>query len=180
MQRSQLEHILRAASSITGDRDIIVIGSQSILGQFPDAPLSLLTSVEADLIPKNRPELANLVEGSIGEGSLFHDTFGYYGNGVGPDTAILPAGWERRLVKIRNENTMGATGWCLEVHDLVLSKYVAGRKKDLTFNLEVIRLGYAGRKLLLERIDGLPLGKQGRKRITRLVEAAFTQTGSGR
>lgn len=179
MRRSQLEHVIRAASSITGDREIIVIGSQSILGQFPDAPLSLLTSVEADVIPKNRPELAELVEGSIGEGSLFHDTFGYYGNGVGPDTAVLPAGWERRLVRIRNRNTMGATGWCLDVHDLVLSKYVAGREKDLAFNREVIRLGYADRKILLERIAGLPLGKPGRKRITRLVEAAFSQAGSG-
>lgn len=180
MRRSQLEHVIRAASSIADDREIIVIGSQAILGQFPDAPLSLLSSVEADVIPKNRPELAELVEGSIGEGSLFHDIFGYYGNGVGLDTAVLPAGWEQRLVKIQNENTMGAIGWCLDVHDLVLSKYVAGREKDLAFNLEVIRRGYADRNLLLERVDGLPLTKQGRKRIARLVEAAFSRTGSGR
>lgn len=180
MRRSQLEHVIRAASSIADDREIIVIGSQAILGQFPDAPTSLLTSVEADVIPKNRPERAELIEGSIGEGSLFHDAFGYYGNGVGLDTAVLPAGWEQRLVKIQNENAMGAIGWCLDVHDLVLSKYVAGREKDLTFNLEVVRQGYADRNLLLERVDGLPLTKQGREQITRLVEAAFYRTGSGR
>src|SRR3989337_15720 len=110
LRRSQLEHVIRAASSIADDREIIVIGSQAILGQFPDAPLSLLTSVEADVIPKNRPELAELVEGSIGEGSRFHATFAHYGNGVGLDTAVLPAGWDQRPVKIQNENTMGATG----------------------------------------------------------------------
>lgn len=75
---------------------------------------------------------------------------------------------------------MGAIGWCLDVHDLVLSKYVAGRRKDLTFNTEVIRRGYAEKKLLLQRLDGLPMTKQGRKRIARLVEAAFSQAGSGR
>ena len=36
-----------------------------------------------------RPELAELIEGAIGEGSPFHDQFGYYAQGVGPETAII-------------------------------------------------------------------------------------------
>ena len=42
MRREQLEHIIRAASAITNQRDIVVIGSQAVLGQFPDAPEELL------------------------------------------------------------------------------------------------------------------------------------------
>jgi len=41
MQRSQLEHVIRAASAITGATEIVVIGSQAVLGQFPDAPADL-------------------------------------------------------------------------------------------------------------------------------------------
>lgn len=38
MKRVDLEHVLRAASAITNERDFVVIGSQAVLGQFPDAP----------------------------------------------------------------------------------------------------------------------------------------------
>ena len=51
MKRSELEHLIRAAGSIANDSEIVVIGSQSILGQFPDAPPSLLVSAEADVFP---------------------------------------------------------------------------------------------------------------------------------
>lgn len=49
MTRSELEHLIRAAGSIADDSEIVVIGSQSVLGQFPDAPASLLASAEADV-----------------------------------------------------------------------------------------------------------------------------------
>ena len=35
MRRSELEHLIRAAGAIAGDGELIIIGSQSILGQFP-------------------------------------------------------------------------------------------------------------------------------------------------
>lgn len=57
MKRSELEHLIRAAGSIADDTDIVVIGSQAILGQFPDAPLPLLVSAEADLFPCTAPNL---------------------------------------------------------------------------------------------------------------------------
>jgi len=49
MQRHQLEHIIRAASGITGATDFVIVGSQAVLGQFPDAPEELLVSIEADV-----------------------------------------------------------------------------------------------------------------------------------
>lgn len=131
MTRSQLEHIIRAAGTIADDQDIIVIGSNSILGQFPNAPEELLVSHEADVYPRNHPERADLIDGSIGEGSPFDRQFGYYAHGVGPETAILPDGWESRLVPVSNENTRFLTGWCLEVHDLAIAKLVA-RFRTLT------------------------------------------------
>lgn len=153
MRRSDLEHLIRAAGRIAGERELIIIGSQSVLGQFPDAPVALLMSMEADLYPKLRPELADKVDGAIGEGSAFHETYGYYAQGVGPQTATLPAGWQRRLVRIENPNTGGYAGLCLEVHDLAIYKYVAGREKDREFTRELARHGLISRNTLLRRFE---------------------------
>ena len=105
MTREQLEHLIRAAAVITDDNEIVVIGSQAILGQFPQAPASMLISAEADLFPRNHPERADVLDGSIGELSPFHETFGYYAQGVAEETAHLPTGWKERLVVLQNENT---------------------------------------------------------------------------
>ena len=138
----------------------MVIGSQSILAQFPNAPSDLLASMEADVFPLHRPDLSIQVDGAIGERSIFHETFGYYAHGVDDTTATLPSGWKDRLVPIRNPNTGGATGWCVEVHDLAASKLVAGREKDLDFvtillSKDMIRLETMG-----ERIGALPLAPE--------------------
>jgi hypothetical protein len=77
MKRVDLEHIIRASADIADDDEIIVLGSQSILAQFPNAPADLLVSTEADVYPKNHPERWELIDGSIGELSPFHSTFGY-------------------------------------------------------------------------------------------------------
>jgi uncharacterized nucleotidyltransferase DUF6036 len=144
--------LIRAAGAIAEDSQIVIVGSQAVLGQFPEAPAALLASVEADVYPRNKPELSDLVDGSIGEGSFFHQTFGYYAQGVALETATLPEGWERRLVSVKNENTHGVEGLCLELHDLAISKYVAGREKDIEYTRALARHGLTKRAVLLERI----------------------------
>ena len=71
MTRQQLEHILRAGAAIAQVDTIVVVGSQSILGAHPNAPAELLTSDEADVLIPNHPELAELIEGAIGEAQRF-------------------------------------------------------------------------------------------------------------
>ena len=153
MTRDQLEHIIRASAVIADDDEIIVVGSQSILGSFPDAPPELCVSVEADVFPKNKPEHWELIDGSIGELSPFHDTFGYYAQGVDETTSTLPEGWRDRLVPITNPNTRGATGWCLEPHDLVVAKAIAGRPKDRRFVEAALAHGLVDPATLAERLD---------------------------
>ncbi len=103
MNRDELEHIIRAAATIADDDEFIVIGSQAILGQFPDAPEELRISNEADVWPRTHPERWELIDGAIGELSMFHDTFGYYAQGVGPETAVLPAGSDVLRRRLANE-----------------------------------------------------------------------------
>ena len=176
MTRSELEHLIRASGAIADDHELIIIGSQAILAQFPKAPPALLVSMETDLYPKNRPERAELVDASIGEGSYFHEQFGYYVQGVSAKTAILPAGWEKRLVRIDNENTNGIAGLCLEVHDLAISKYVAGRPKDREFTRELARNGMVKLQTLRRRLEKTKLTQAQRKTIRSAIEADFRKS----
>ena len=122
MQRSQLEHLIRAAAEITNQFEFVVIGSQSILGSVASPPAECTLSMEADLYPLAAPDLADLIDGAIGELSFFHDHFGYYAQGVGPETAHLPTGWQARLVRLQTPGTNGRIAYCLDPVDLFVSK----------------------------------------------------------
>jgi len=178
MKRSELEHLIRAAGRIAGAREIVVIGSQAVLGQFPDSPAALLRSMEADLYPRSKPEAADKVDGAIGEGSRFHEQYGYYAQGVAPDTATLPRGWQRRLVRIENSNTDGYAGLCLEVHDLAISKYVAGREKDLEFTRELARHGMTEKKTLIKRLAATRLAAALARLVRGRIERDFAVPGA--
>lgn len=97
MRRDQLAHLLRAASRLVSVSDIVVVGSQAILGSYDDTELpdEAIGSVEADLCFLDDPhdELADAVDGAIGEASIFHSSFGYYAQGVSITTATVPPGW---------------------------------------------------------------------------------------
>ncbi len=149
--------MIRAASAITLEDEFVIIGSQALLGEHPDAPGELLVSIEVDLYPRAKPESSILVDGAIGEGSTFQDTFGYYAHGVSPQTATLPERWEERLIPVKNENTGGATGWCLETHDLAVSKLVAGREKDVEFVNGLVRNRLVDVGVLRDRLRATPV-----------------------
>ncbi len=92
MRREQLEHVLRAACSVVDGDTALVIGSQAILASFPDdvLPPAVARSIEVDVAFFDDPgeEKAELVDAAIGELSRFHETFGYYAQGVSVTTAV--------------------------------------------------------------------------------------------
>jgi hypothetical protein len=163
MKREDFEHVIRAVAD-TVDDEIIVIGSQAVLGSFPQAPPSLLTSQELDVYPRTRRERTDEIDRSHGDGSRFHETFGYYAQGVGPETATLPSGWEDRLIRVEVPaavaNRPPAVAWCLDVHDLVVAKLAAGRDHDIRFAEAAIREGLVQPALLAERAAQLPETKR--------------------
>ena len=172
MQRAELEHIIRAVSAITNQYETVIVGSQSILGAIPDAPASLLQSMEADVYPLRYDErLSDLIDGSIGEESPFHAMYGYYAQGVGPETAILPAGWQERLVKIQNQNTDLKIGYCLDPADLAASKLAASREKDKQFVATMLDAGLLTADLLKARLHLLPLDDTRKAALEKWVEA---------
>lgn len=179
MKRAALEHILRAASRIVGEQDIVVIGSQSILGSFTEneLPDPAVASIEADVAFFNDPDnvKSDQVDGAIGEDSQFHATFGYYGQGVSATTAVLPTGWRDRIVVLDTPDTEPGRGLCLEPHDLVASKLAAGREKDFEFATALLRAKLIDPGILSRRAELLETGPAVRRRVLDWIQAAASQ-----
>ena len=83
MRRDQLEHAIRTACQITGTHEVIVVGSQAILGTYDEdeLPRAATMSVEIDVLPiadtdQETERLADLIEGVAGEFSPFEQTVG--------------------------------------------------------------------------------------------------------
>lgn len=160
MTRGELEHIIRASGDITNQYEFVIVGSQSMLGSVPYPEEEFTVSMEADIYPLQAPELADKIDGAIGEGSQFHQTFGYYAQGVGPDTAMLPTNWMQRVHRIQNGNTGDRVAYCLDVIDLFLAKAAAGREKDREFCKALFEYGYVTPAQVLELVPIMPLDEK--------------------
>ena len=114
-----------------------------------------------------------MIDGSIGEGSPFQREFGYYAPGVDKTTAVLPAGWQDRLVLVTGENTRHVRGWCLEVHDLAIAKYAAGREKDLDFTRALARHAMVSRAVLELRLEETSMTMRAREEIRNRIQRDF-------
>lgn len=178
MRRIDLEHIIRACSEITQEYELVVIGSQAILGSYPNPPAELTVSAEADIYPLNNPALSDMIDGAIGEGSVFHETNGYYAQGVDIHTAKLPADWRDRVVRIPEVSFAAGVGYCIGVLDLFLSKAAAGRPKDMAFCTALLVHEYLRPSEALALVKNMPpdvnqraLSARIRRRITLAREA---------
>ncbi|CAN5297815.1 hypothetical protein BH20GEM2_BH20GEM2_12140 [soil metagenome] len=181
MKREQFEHAVRAAGAVLDTNELLVIGSQAIHGSV-SAPLppEAAHSIEVDVAVLGDEEglRADLIDGTIGEASMFHATFGYYAQGVVESTARLPEGWRTRLVRFQSPGTNGVTALCLEPHDLWISKAIANRPKDIDFCRALLREDLVRRKVLTERLTAVPdLSEDHRKIVARHIGANRARQG---
>jgi hypothetical protein len=160
VRREEFEHAIRAAGAVLGRHEVLVIGSQALHASVEgELPPEASRSIEVDVaVLQGDPDgrLADLIDGSIGEASMFHATFGYYAQGVIESTAVLPAGWQGRLVRFESPGTNGVVAWCLEPHDLWVSKAIVGRPKDLEFCRAVAEDGIVDAAQLRDRLANVP------------------------
>lgn len=169
MRLDQLEHAIRAACQIIGHHEVIIVGSQAILGSIPEAklPAAATMSMEIDILPiaegnEETARLADLIEGVAGEFSSFEQLHGFSIDGVDLSTAILPNGWRDRLIRIENPNTTAPsgtpqfTGWCIERHDLCVAKLCALREKDQNFVAALLKASLVDADLITERLTTVP------------------------
>lgn len=165
MRRDQLEHAIRTACQIIGRPEVIIVGSQAILGTYSEDALPDLAtmSMEIDVLPiadtnEETARLADDIEGVAGELSPFEENHGFSIDGVDLETSPLPAGWRDRLVKVQNANTAAVggepvfTGWCLDKEDLRVAKLCAFRDKDRDFVRALIEADLVDRQVIAERL----------------------------
>ncbi len=177
MTREQLEHAIRAACDIADDTEVYVIGSQSILGQHPAPHPDLTVSMEVDIAPKNKPDASELIDGSLGELSLFNETHGFYVDGLSIESAVLPRGWEERCIRVQNPNTRDKIGWCLEGHDLAAAKLAAFRQKDRDFVRVMLREGLITSTQLRQRLDETTIEEELETLLGSWVDATKQELG---
>ena len=171
MTLEQLKHAIRAACIVSGDIEVWIFGSQAILGAFPSAPESLLTSIEVDLQPKNKPEAVDSVDGPLGELSQFHETHKFYIHAFPIADIVLPDGWESRVIKVVDDiGPQGYVGWCVEPHDLAASKLSAFRGKDRDFVRTLLVERLIGVEVLMARLLLLPVDTDDMSRLQRWAQ----------
>jgi hypothetical protein len=100
--------------------------------------------------------MVDIIDANLGALSRFHTTHGFYVHGVSLEVAVLLEGWKRRAIEVRNANTNGSTGWCVEAHDLAASKLVAWRDKDRDFVRTLLAEDLVNARRLSLRIGQLP------------------------
>ncbi len=164
MQKRQLDHVLRAAGRITGEKEFVIIGSQALHARYPDLPDDIVRSAEVDLIASQETDRTEWLN-AIGADSPFHEIFGYYADPVDETTATLPNGWKKRLIVLPPGDTEGVKGLCLDPHDLAIAKYMARREKDLALTRELARRGIVDRDRLLALLEQTPIDEAMRQRV---------------
>lgn len=175
MTREQLADVLSWVSRIAETRDVLVFSSQSILGSYSEneLPPAATGSMEVDVTFFDDPDddKSGLVDGAIGELSDFHNEYGYYPQGVSITTAVLPEGWQNRLVPYETPRTKPGRGLCLEPHDCVLAKLVRFEEKDTNFAVALVKAGLIDIGTLAERVGTLPTHPAQIERIRNWIDA---------
>jgi hypothetical protein len=174
MYRSQLQHVILEIGRRFGLCDFHIVGSAAILAALPNPPEGALTATrDVDVVPPHDDErLADRISFVLGEASDFDLEHGYYAQGVTSRTpTYAPSGWMVRAVPIRVDEY---TGWCMETHDLVLSKLGAGREKDIEFAKSAAALGLLQREVLLRRLRDVACSDEHRQLIEARIGALFT------
>lgn len=170
MTYEQLAHLIKVCCEHADVYEIVVFGSQSVLGAKPNPGPDFTASMEADVFVRDDPDKTNAIDVNLGEGSPFHEKHGYYAQGIGPETAYLPAGWEGRLVKVGSPIiTDGRIGHCLSLPDLFLSKATAGRDKDKPFCQAMLTHGFVKADEMLTWVPKMPIGGSEQSLLTRRI-----------
>lgn len=173
MNCGQLKHVIFEIGRRFGITEFHIVGSAAILATLPEPPEGALTATrDVHVIPPGDDErLADRISFVLGEASDFDDEYGYYAQGVTSRTsAFAPRAWKSRAIPVRVD---GYTGWCMESHDLVVSKLGAGREKDFDFAKSAASLKLVGRDELFARLQELEVSDEDLERIRTRIDALF-------
>ena len=159
MQRASIDHILRAAAGATGQAKFVLVGSAAVIVRLKHVPLNMMYTPEIDIYAPDAEDVeltSELIDGSIGQGSRFHDEFGYYGDGVSPATAKMPADWISRAIEYRPAESPDIVAIVPDPEDVGLAKLAAWREKDQAWLTEAVNAGAISLPKMAGRLRTMP------------------------
>ncbi len=143
--------LIRRVRDLTGIAAPVIVGSQSLFATTENVPKIVRESIECDfLLAQEGISAMTTVNKELGILSPFARSSGYYADGLGLATVVLVPGWEDRLQPLEDEKGQ-VVARCLEVHDVAVSKLMAGRDKDFTFIAALFDDGLISLPALVER-----------------------------
>lgn len=180
MRLHALKHLAESAKVLGHSHRIIVLGSASLLATFPElgeieGPVEM--TLDADLLPQPVDEgIARVLTEAIGPASFFEQRHGYHADVLRPEiTALLPRGWESRLVPLADVEAV----FCLEACDACVAKLVAGREKDAAVLRYLLSEGKIRLGTLRERFGMTDLGENEQKTAGRMLADLAAELGAG-
>lgn len=151
MELSNLQELFDRARQLTNHTEFVVVGSLSILGIVPgkEIPARMLMSIDVDCFTRQDPERIFELKATLGQGSPFEASHGYYLDPISPDVPTLPEQWEYRLVRIPLDN--GILAFFLEPNDAAVSKYARGEPRDREWIQAGLRAGLLSAPIIESR-----------------------------
>ena len=181
MNVKKLAHVLRAIGSVTGEKTLVVVGSTSVLLNAKNIPAQMLMSQEVDAFAPDAEDeelYHDLVDASLGAGSMFSRTFGYYGDGVSSRTACMPSDWRSRARQVAVPGVGDVEVLAPDINDIALSKMMAWREKDRDWLQAGVRALILDPTVMRGRLGLLPETEAPRDEVHRRMDtvAAYTST----
>lgn len=160
MQIGQINHVLRAVARITDHRMFVIIGAAAVIARLHgNISASMAMTAEVDIYAFDAPNaeyLSDMIDANIGQESNFHGTYGYYADGVSPETAKMPTDWLTRAVKYLPSDAPGVTAILPDVNDIALAKLVAWREKDVEWLTAGVETGILSVDIMKARLSAMP------------------------
>ncbi len=158
----------------------IIVGSQAVFAVTDFPPEIVRKSVECDfLLLKQIAELRPNITENLGIFSDYQQQTGFYADVLGLATVVLPSDWEKRLVELKTEDGE-ILAFCVEIHDVAVSKLMAGREKDFEFLQIAFQVEYLQIEIFLERAQTIlqqPASAALLPRLQKLIET-FNKIGN--
>ena len=173
MRKSDLFELVRQIKAIAPEETPIIVGSQAVHAVTPILPEIVQQSIECDfLFTSGKTETRVEVNKKLGVFSLYQLEHGFYADALGLATVVLPTGWRERLQPLEDENG-NVVAFCAEIHDVAVSKLIAGREKDFLFLNEAFLREYISIDKFLERaklVGSMPQNEVLVSRLENLVK----------
>lgn len=168
MRKLDLFKLIQKVNEISSEEKPIIVGSQAIHAIAEELSEIAQKSIECDfLFTFGKSEIRAKINKKLGVFSKFQLEHGFYADALGLATVVLPTNWQERLQPLFDERNK-TVAYCVEIHDIAVSKFIAGRDKDFQFLSDAFGMEMISVEKFIERVRLIELMPQSPVLIGRL------------